>query len=247
MIERDGLDLLAEAKTAYKQGDLSLAESLLGRLVLTGTKNPEVFQLLAIIYHDRGQFSKAIKTFKRALEIDPSFTDASVGLSILLNDLGKYEEAKKVFLEAERILQQKRKASDPFLDEKIASKHIEVADLYLRAQRIREALEEFQKAMKLSSRRAEIGLQVAECYTQLGDDEKAIQTLKQLIKEYPNFLTARMRLGNLFYQMQRLVEATQMWESVLARDPHHAEAQKRLKTAQAVGVTELGSESRLYS
>lgn len=233
------MDLLQEAKEYFKQGQYNIAEQLLGRLVLSNTKDPEVYHMLATIFYDRGQFSKAIRTFKRALELDPTYTDASVGLSIILNDLGKYEEGKKVFLEADRILRQKKQQADPYMDEKIATKHQELADLYLQTHRPKEALEQLLRAQKLSSRRAEISLRIADCYLQTQEQEKAILTLRQLIKDYPNFLTARMRLGNLLYQLGRVAEATHMWESVLAREPQHEEAKKRIEMAQAVGVTEM--------
>ncbi len=49
--------------------------------------------MLASIAFDRGQLKRAIQLFKQSLEIDPEFTDSSVGLSIILNDLGRYDEA----------------------------------------------------------------------------------------------------------------------------------------------------------
>ena len=86
--------------------------------------------MLATIYYDRGKFNKAIKTFKRALEIDPSYTDASVGLSIILNDLGRYEEGQEVFEVAQKVLEEKKKKNDPFIDKLIAQKHEELGDIY---------------------------------------------------------------------------------------------------------------------
>ena len=236
------MNLLEEAKDYFRQGQYKIAEQLLGRLILNNSKDPEVYHMLATIYYDRGQFSKAIRTFRRALEIDPTFTDASVGLSIILNDLGRYEEGKQVFLEAERILQQRKQQNDPYLEEKIATKHQELADLYLQSHRPKEALEQLLKAQKISSRRAEISLRIADCYLQISEEEKAIITLKNLIRDYPNFLTARMRLANVYYQSGKVAEATHMWESVLARNPQHEEAARRLKMAQAVGVTEIDKD-----
>ncbi|MCS6838772.1 MAG: tetratricopeptide repeat protein [Bdellovibrionaceae bacterium] len=232
-------ELFREAKNAFVEGNYKLAEHLLNQLILNHSKNPEIFQMLATIYYDRGQFNKAIRTFKRALEIDPTYTDASIGLSIILNDLGRYEEGRQVFLEAEKILEHRKQQADPYLDEKLASKHEELADLYLQSRRPKEALEQLLKAQKLSARKAEISLRIADCYSQIGEDQRAIQTLKSLIKDYPNFLAARMKLGNLYYRLNQLVEATEMWESVLARDPNHKEAAQKIKMAQAVGVTDL--------
>jgi len=237
-------EMFTEARNHFIQGNYKMAEAILNQLVLNQTKNPEVFQMLATIFYDRGQFNKAIRTFKRALEIDPTYTDASVGLSIILNDLGRYEEGKKVFEEAQRLLDQRKAQSDPYLDEKLASKHEELADLYFQYKRYQEALEQLLKAQKLSARKAEITLRIADCYTHLGEETKAIRDLKNLIREYPNFLAARMRLANIYYSLNQVVEATEMWESVLARDPNHQEAAKRLRMAQAVGVTYINENLR---
>ncbi len=236
-------EIFEEAKTYFIDGNYKMAESILNQMILNHTRNLEVFQMLATIYYDRGQFNKAIRFFKRALEIDPTYTDASVGLSIILNDIGRYDEGKQVFDEAQKLLDKRKSQSDPFLDEKLASKHEELADLYFQYKRYSEALDQLLKAQKLSARKPEITMRLSECYLKMGDQQKAIRDLKNLIKEYPNFLTARMKLAHVFYDSNQLVEATELWESVLARDPHHQEAKKWIKMAQAVGVTYLNEST----
>jgi len=237
-------EMFVEARNHFIQGNYKMAEAILNQLVLNQTKNPEAFQMLATIFYDRGQFNKAIRTFKRALDIDPAYTDASVGLSIILNDLGRYDEGKKVFEEAQRLLDQRKSQVDPYLDEKLASKHEELADLYFQCKRYQEALDQLLKAQKLSARKAEITLRIADCYSHLGEETKAIRDLKNLVREYPNFLTGRMKLASIYYSLNQVVEATEMWESVIARDPNHQEAAKRLRMAQAVGVTYINDNLR---
>jgi tetratricopeptide (TPR) repeat protein len=195
--------------------------------------------MLATIAYDKGQFSKAIKTFKRALEIDPTYTDASVGLSIILNDLGKYDEGKQVFLDAQAQLDKKSGKQDPFVDEKLASKHEELADLYYQYKRYNEALEQLLKAQKLSSRKAEITLRIAEVNVQLNQSERAIKDLKGLIREYPHLIPARLKLGAIYYNSNNIAEATEQWENILIRDPQHPEALRYLKMAQAAGITSI--------
>jgi len=229
--------MLAEAKQAFISGNYKIAEPILQQMILQGVRNPEIFQMLATVFYDKGQFNKAIKTFKRALEIDPTYTDASVGLSIILNDLGRYDEGKEVFDKAQKVLNQRKGQSDPYVEEKLASKHEELADLYFQYQRYSESLDNLLKAQKLSSRRAEISLRIAECFTKIGDIPKAIQTLQNLVREYPQFNQARLKLGLIYYNNQNLAEAVQQWENILLREPSHAEASKLLKMAQAVGIT----------
>ena len=232
-------EMFDEAKQHFITGNYKIAEPLLNQMIMQNTRNPEVFQMLATISYDKGQFNKAIKTFKRALEIDPTYTDASVGLSIILNDLGRYEEGRKIFEEAQGLLDKRKGQSDPFLDEKLASKHEELADLYFQYKRYSESLEQLFKAQKLSSRKAEITMRITECFVKTGDFDKAVKDLRGLIREYPQFLPARMKLGILFYNMNNLAEATEQWESILAREPGHAEAKRHLRMAQAAGITTL--------
>lgn len=232
-------DMLAEAREYFIDGNYKMSEPILQQMLLQNTRNPEVYQMLATIYYDKGQFSKAIKTFKRALEIDPTYTDASVGLSIILNDLGKYDEGKQVFVDAQDQLEKKTGKNDPFIDEKLSSKHEELADLYFQYKRYNEALEQMLKAQKLSTRKSEITMRIAEVYVQLGQTERAIKDLRALIREYPHFIPARLKLGVIYYNSNNIAEATEQWENILMRDPQHPEALRYLKMAQAAGITSI--------
>lgn len=232
-------EFLQTARESFIAGQYAQAEPLLQQMILRGTRNPEVYQMLATIAYDRGQFSKAIKTFRRALEIDPSYTDASVGLSIILNDLGKYDEGKKVFEDAQIALERKKGKADPLIDEKIAGKHEELADLYFQHHRFKESLEQLYKALRLSARKTEVTLRIVECFVKLGQHDKAVKDLRMLIKDYPQFIPARLKLAGIFYSLNQIAEATEQWENVLLREPENAEAKRHLKMAQSVGLTNL--------
>jgi tetratricopeptide (TPR) repeat protein len=233
-------EMLAEARACFLRGDDRTAEQLLQQLMLRNGKNPEIHQMLATICYNQGKFSKAIQHFKRALEIDPTYTDASVGLSIILNDLGKYDEGKKVFQEAQDRLNKNKGRPDPWVDEKIASKHEELADLYSQYHRHNEALEQLLKAQKLSSRKAEITLRIADAHIQLGQTERATKDLRTLVREFPHLVAARLRLGQVLYNSNNIADAVEQWENVLVRDPENPEALRFLKMANAAGITSLG-------
>lgn len=232
-------EILNEARENFINGNYRVAEPLLHQLILQNTRNPEVYQMLATTYYDRGQFNKAIKTFKRALEIDPTYTDASVGLSIILNDLGKYEEGKQVFEEAQKTLDRRSGKMDPYIEEKLAAKHEELADMYFQYKKYNEALEQLFKAQKLSSRKADISLRIADCHIQMGENDRAIRDLRSLIKEYPQLNQIKLKLGVLLYNLNNLAEATELWEAIIYRDPNHSEANRYLRMARTAGITSL--------
>lgn len=233
-------EMMDEARRAFMRGDDRSAEPLLQQLLLSNGRSPEVHQMLATISYNQGKFSKAIQLFKRALEIDPTYTDASVGLSIILNDLGKYDEGKKVFVEARERLEKSKGRPDPWVDEKLASKHEELADLYSQYKRHNEALEQLLKAQKLSSRKAEISLRIVDAHVQLGHHDRAVKDLRHLIREYPHLVSAKIKLGLVLYNSNNIADAVEQWENVLVRDPENPEALRYLRMAQAAGITTLG-------
>lgn len=225
-------DLLNSAKESFRTGRYTATEPLLNQLILRGGKEREIFHMLGTIYYDQGKFNKAIRAFRRALEIDPSYTDASVGLSIILNDLGRYDEGKKVFEEARTLLAKGSAKDDPYVNEKLSIKHDELGELYFRYQRYLEALEQYYKALSLSSRKPELTMKVVDCHLRLGDAAKALKELRALISSYPAFLTARLKLGVILYESGDVSSAIDEWERVLERQPGHAEAQRLLSLAQ---------------
>lgn len=226
-------ELLKEARQYFIEGKYKLAEPMLEQLLLQNLRSPEIYQMLATLYYDRGQFNKAIKTFKKALEIDPGYTDASVGLSIILNDLGRYDEGKKVFVEAREILDQKKKPSLGFLDESISKKHEELADLYSQSKQWTESLENLLKAQKvMPQRRRDLGVKIAECYSRLGESQKAIRELKEVLFIDSEFQTARLKLAQLLFSNSRVSEALEQWELILLRDPTNFEAREGLLKAK---------------
>lgn len=225
-------DILDAAREYFQENKYSLAEPLLNQMILKNGKSPEIFQMLGTIYYDQGKFNKAIRAFRRALELDPAYTDASVGLSIILNDIGKYEEGRKVFEEARQILQQRSSEEDPYINEKISIKHDELGEIYFQHGRYREALEQYFKALQLSSRKPELTMKVVECYFRLDERERGARELRDLIREYPGFLSARLRLGRVLFEAGDVATAVEQWEAILQRDPSHAEAKNLLRQAQ---------------
>lgn len=231
--------LIEEARSAFIEGDYATAEPILNQPTLLNSKNPEVLQMLATIYYDQGKFNKAIATFKRALEIEPGYTDAAVGLSIILNDIGRYDDAKKIFEDAKAQLDSKKLAAEPNIDEKFAVKHAELADMYLQFKRFDESAGQYLAAISLSSKKLELILRLAECYVQGGQKEKAIKELKSLLQADPRLAAPRLKLGLIFYNSHHIAEAVDQWENILRYDPKNQEAIRYLKMAQAAGVTTL--------
>ena len=231
--ESSNYSLFQAAEKHFRANEYTQAEPILNQLILNGYKKSLVFHMLGTIYYDHGKFNKAIRAFKRALEIDPSLTDASIGLSIILNDLGKYEEGQKVFSEAQLTLRRNR-AEDPHLKEKLSVKHGELGDLYFQHNHLTEALEQFHKALNLSTCKEELTMKIIECHLQEGDQQKAIHILRTLCKEYPEFTVGRLKLGKLYYDSHQVPNAILQWEQVLRKNPKNTQAKEYLRLTQSM-------------
>ena len=92
-----------------------------------------------------------------------------------------------------------------------------MADLYFQYKRFNEALEQLLKAENLSARKPEIQLRIAEVHVQMGAVDKAIQVLRILVKDFPQFTLAKMRLGMVYYNSNNVAAAVEQWEPPTAR------------------------------
>ncbi len=235
--------LLKSARECFEKLEYKKAQVILNEIIESEDNNVEALFLLANIFHINGEIGKAIKAFNKVLNINPEHTDAAISLSVLYNDIGQYEDAKKVFDTANERVKGKNKGSglmeDKHINKKFASKHYELADLYLSYNRYDEALFEFNKVVGLDSENLEARIKIAKVYAKKGFTSKAIEELRNLKNEEPNYAPARIALGVIHYGNGNVLEAQSEWEKVLMKDPFHSEANMYLNLSRTATETNL--------
>ena len=107
MARQDPEELFFAAKEYFNEGHYKIVEPMIEQLLIVDDRNPEVHYMAGTLYFEKGQLKKALASFRKSLDIDPNFTDSSIGLSIILNDLGRYGDGKRVFEEAYALMKQK--------------------------------------------------------------------------------------------------------------------------------------------
>lgn len=219
-------DLMKKAKDAFQKNDLKTSSLFLNEVIDQNPNSSEAFFYLANIFHLRGELGKAVKGFQRVLELDPNHTDAAISLSVIYNDIGKYEEAKTIFEKANNQVKNTQSSglTDPHLNKKFSLKHYEIAEMYASYSRYEEALFEYNKAASLDPDNLEIRIKVAKTYTKKGFTSKAFDELKRLKNEHPGYMPVRIALGLLYYGNGNVIEAQAEWQNVLSREPAHPEA-----------------------
>ncbi|MBL7715966.1 MAG: tetratricopeptide repeat protein [Bdellovibrionales bacterium] len=195
-------------------------------------KNAGTHYWAGVSAYFQNKIPEAVSHLRSALDLDPKHTDAAICLSVLMNDIGNYDEAKKIFDQANQSVLRKSFDKDVEIDRKFAIKHLEVADLYFRYRRYDAAIEEYTKAIHLDPTALEIRIRRAKAFAKKGFLTRAIQELQILRKEQPSYLQASLQLGLLYYSQQNLIDAISVWESVLAIQPGQREATAYLEMAQ---------------
>lgn len=217
------------ASNHFTSGDYKKAEPILHQLVLRNYKNAKLFYMLGAIQYQKNDIKKALRSFKRSLEIDPAFTDAGIGLSVIYNDLGHYEEGQKVFSNTQKFLKsptQIREISDK--SKVFLSKHLELAKLYNEDKNYSEALQQLVKAKTFSQETSKIQILISECLLNLREYQKAINELKDVLNKEKNNISALMRLGQVYSLTGQKELAINIFERVLLIDRHHSGANQRL-------------------
>lgn len=233
-------ELFSKGKSLFERGEYKKAQVLFAELVDDNDKNTEAYFYLANIFHIAGEIGKAIKAFQKVLELDPHHTDAAIGLSVLFNDIGRYDEAKQIFEKASyHVKNAKSGLEDPHINKKFALKHYELAEQYFVYNRLEEALFEYNKAIGLDPDNLEIRVKIAKTYAKKGFISKAFEELKRLKNEYPAYIPARLALGLLYYGNGNTLEAQVEWQNILSIDPSHQEATMYLNLSKGTTETNL--------
>jgi tetratricopeptide (TPR) repeat protein len=233
--------LLKTARECFEKLEYKKSQIVLNEIIESDDRNVDALFLLANIFHINGEIGKA---FNKVLSLNPEHTDAAISLSVLYNDIGQYEDAKKVFDTANERVKGKNKGGsglmeDKHINKKFASKHYEIADLYLSYNRYDEALFEFNKVVGLDPENLEARIKIAKVYAKKGFVAKAIEELRNLKNEEPNYAPARIALGVIHYGNGNVLEAQSEWEKVLMKDPFHAEASMYMNLSKTATETRI--------
>lgn len=234
--------LFSKAQDCLKNKRFKQAERVLKQVIELDPKQTEAFYNLGNIYHQRGEIGKAIKAFQKVLSLDEAHTDASISLSVLYNDIGKYDLGKNIFEKAQKRIKTDRVSdsiNDKHINSRFSKKHFEIAELYMTYNRFDDAIFEYKKSSELDPDNLEARVKLAKVYAKKGFHSRAVDELKRIRSERPNYMAARVALGILHYGSNNVIEARAEWERVLEIEPLNRDAQMYLKLSSSATETKF--------
>lgn len=224
-------ELYMRGREAYDKGDYAVAEKHFLEVV-KARPYADVYNKLGLIYHGKGELGKAAAAFRKALELNPNYTEVSLNLAVTLNDMGKYNEANEVFGTAAKIAHGSPFSLDPFIKGKLANEHAKLGDIYYDLGLFGEAVEEYKKAINLRPTFVDIITKIGIAYREKGLYNEAIREFVKSKEINPRYMPARINLGITYYMKGFIDLAVAEWNEALTVNPNNTDAQMYLKFVQ---------------
>lgn len=211
---------IEQGRFFFKTENYHKAEEFFRKVIAKKKEFADVYNYLGLIAHEKGTYDEAIESFERALKINSRYTEALLNLSILYNDMGEYNKAKRLVEQSKKDAGKTKTAMDPFIRSKLANKHSEVGDWYHGVGAYEQAVEEYRKALELEERYVDIRTKMAVCHREAGNPKQALVELQRAVKDNVKFQAAAVQLGVTYYAVGKKNEARKVWKDAAKRFPH---------------------------
>jgi tetratricopeptide (TPR) repeat protein len=218
-------ELLSRGREHYQKREFDKADYLLREVLEHSDRFADVFDMLGIIAHSRGDLQAAVRYFERAVALNPAYTEALLNLAVTYNDLGKYDAAREIHAKVRKLGHTGPVQIDPFARGKIANMHADLGQAYAEAGIVHEAIEQYQKAVLLCPTFADLRTRLGSLYRDAGDLQNAREQFQAAKDANPRFVQARVLLGVTHYSLGNSAAALSEWKDALAVDPENKSAQ----------------------
>ena len=204
--------LLNQASSCIEYGRLGQAEDLCREIVQLSPRTSEAYNILGMIYQERGLIDDAIPAFHKAVELDGANANAFFNLGTALGQRGQYEQAATSL--------RKSLALAPRTAEARNNLGLALASL----GKLDEATISLEKAVNLDTHYRDAWLNLGETYCCQGQLQKAVDAYQRCIRFNPDFVAAHYNLSVAQHDLKLLPDAIESLQRTIELDPEHAAA-----------------------
>ncbi len=206
-------------RKAFDDGKHDIALKYLEKAAAEKNDYADVFNMLGLIYYYNGRFNDAVLSFKKALAINPSYTEASLSLSVVYNETGMFDKGRAAYEMAKTSRKDAPTYLDPYVKGRVANMHAALGAIYKDLGFYGEAIDEFKKALALRPEFVDIKTELGAAYRDLKDFDNAVRELSEAIRLNKDYATPRIQLGLTYYTMGLSELAKEQWLKVIETRP----------------------------
>ncbi len=230
--------LLATGKQHFDNKQYKQAEHIFRRVLDEDTRYADVYNMMGVIAHVDGRFATAIECFQQALDINPRYTEALLNLAVLYNDLGQYDEAKKLYAQLKRGGRKGQTTIEPVLRGKLSNLHADIGDIYRSIGLYGHSIEEYRKALDLNAAYLDIRTKLGQALREHGKPQESLKELRSVLRTKASYAPALIQLGITAYTLGRVADARKSWQAVLKKDPRNEYALMYLRLCEVTENTQ---------
>ncbi len=175
-----------------------------------------------------GDMEGALAQLDEAIRINNAYGEAHLNRAVVLNELGRFDEAREAFDRASELERADPEDYPADIGNQLAIAHARVADLYLGCSRPKQAVDEYLLALEVRPGFLDIRSKLAEAYVACGRLDDARVELLSILDQNPHFTAARMRLGVVYHRIGDDAAAVHEWTRCAKEAPDDARVQAYL-------------------
>ena len=219
--------LLARARERFALQDYYGAVHMLEEVLSAGHAFADVHHLLGVSLSLLAQPERALAEFDRALALNPRYIEALIHRGLVLNEMGRTDEAQETFGAA--AIDAGTVAGFPApVAAQLANRHAELAQAYAEVGALTTAIEQYERALDLGPTFHDLRYRMARLLLEAGRALEAREELEVVVAARPNFVDAEAALGLARYLSGDADGAREVWASCLARRPENARVEAYL-------------------
>jgi len=211
--------MVGEAKDRFESQDYFGAVHLLLEVVESGSPFADAHHLLGLSYHMLGQSERALQSLDSALQLNPRYVEAQVHRALVLDSLGRGNEAAQNLDRARELGRGEQQGIPKTHAAKLANMHAALGEAYVETGAIDLAVEQYRRALQLGPSFQDLRYRLARLLLDLGRSLEARAELETVVRARPNFFGARAALGLAAYVSGDAASARKIWTDLFRDRP----------------------------
>ncbi len=209
-------DLLAEVEgfanqaiESLQRGDFAASEQAWSEVLKLNPKNSAVWSNRGNVRLSQNNIEGAIEDFNRSIELTPNQPDPYLNRGIAYERLKEWDKA---IADYDRVIE---------IEPQDAYAYNNRGNAYAGKQDWENALKNYDRAAELDPKFAFARANSALVRYQLGQDNRALREIKNLVRKYPNFADMRAALTAILWHQKKRGEAESNWVAVMGLDDRY--------------------------